>query len=145
MKLLVCALIFVATFMLILYPLADRRWANGLRARSRPATAMAPASVPVRVRDVPCPPVGKATGRYDVTLSEACAITCATQADYASSDVQVQPGAKVGDLTECPVCGVVFTVEEDLPRVRNGGDEYVACCETCAKKFRRGPRLFVRE
>ncbi len=47
----------------------------------------------------------------------------------------VQPGAKVGDLTYCPVSGAVFRIKESSQRVDVHGKTLYLCCEACARYF----------
>lgn len=54
-----------------------------------------------------------------------------------------QPGVKEGQLTRCPVSGVVFAAAVDRPRVEIRGREYVVCCESCAGKLHRAPEKFL--
>ncbi len=45
----------------------------------------------------------------------------------------VQPGAKIGDLTYCPVSGAVFRIKESSQRVDVHGKTLYLCCEGCAR------------
>src|SRR5947208_3331109 len=47
----------------------------------------------------------------------------------------VQPGAKEGDLTYCPVSGAVFRVKETSLHADVGGRPLFFCCEACARHF----------
>jgi copper chaperone CopZ len=47
----------------------------------------------------------------------------------------VQPGAKVGDLTYCPVSGAVFRIKESSQRIDVHGNTLYLCCEACARYF----------
>lgn len=49
--------------------------------------------------------------------------------------VVVQPGAKPGDRTYCPVSGVVFTVTDSSPRKEVDGRSIYVCCAGCAQYF----------
>ena len=86
---------------------------------------------------------GKVLGNFDQTTG-SCRFSCAIQSKYDAKSVMAQPGAKDGKLTQCPVSGVVFSVDPKRPRVRIGSDDYVTCCESCAAKLRKNPRRFVR-
>ena len=55
-----------------------------------------------------------------------------------------QPGAEPGKLTQCPVSGVVFTVDASRPRVRVAREDYVTCCDKCAVKLKRDPRHYLK-
>ncbi len=89
-------------------------------------------------------PKGKLTGRFDAVQSGVCRFACATRLKYDPKDVMAQPGAKSGQLTQCPVSGVVFAVDQARPRVRYGGNEYVTCCDRCATKLRQTPRHYLK-
>lgn len=86
---------------------------------------------------------GKVLGHFDLAMA-GCRFACATQARYDAKSVIAQPGARDGRLTQCPVSGVVFNVDDRRPHVRVGADDYVTCCDTCAEKLRKNPRRFVR-
>ena len=47
----------------------------------------------------------------------------------------VEPGAKIGDLTYCPVSGAVFRIKESTQRVDVHGKTLYLCCEGCARYF----------
>ena len=85
----------------------------------------------------------KVLGKFDVAMA-GCRFACATKARYDAMAVLPQPGAEDGKLTQCPVSGVVFSVDAERPHVSVGADEYVTCCDTCAEKLRENPRRFVR-
>jgi len=86
----------------------------------------------------------KIAGHFDPTMSSVCRFACATQLHYQRDDVQAQPGAVAGKLTQCPVSGVVFAVDRTRPRVRIGGEQYVTCCDKCAQKLKRDPRHYLK-
>ncbi len=87
---------------------------------------------------------GKITGHFDPLMSSACRFSCATRLKYDPKDVQAQPGAKAGRLTQCPVSGVVFAVDANRPHVRVGKDEFVTCCDKCAQKLKANPRHYLK-
>lgn len=80
---------------------------------------------------------------FDPVMSSACRFSCATQQPYEEKDVAPQPGAKMGQLTRCPVSGVVFAVDEGRPRLRHARADYVFCCDRCAAKFQKHPERFT--
>ena len=88
-------------------------------------------------------PSGKVLGHFDPAMA-GCQFACATKLKHDARAVLAQPGAKDGKLTQCPVSGVVFSVDANRPHVRLGADDYVTCCDTCAEKLREDPRRFVR-
>ena len=88
---------------------------------------------------------GKVKNAFDPVMSATCRFSsCATKLAYKESDIVAQPRAEVGDLTRCPVSGVVFAVDEGRPQVRIGQADYVTCCDVCAQKLRRNPSWFIR-
>ncbi len=85
----------------------------------------------------------KVIGNFDPAMI-GCRFACATKLKYDAKSVVAQPGAREGKLTQCPVSGVVFSVDAKRPHVRVGSDEYVTCCDVCAEKLRKNPSRFVR-
>lgn len=86
---------------------------------------------------------GGIAGRFDAQMA-GCRFACGTKQDYQASDVHTQPGACAGNLTQCPVSGVVFAVDEGRPHVRIGQAEYVTCCDKCAQKLKRDPGRYLK-
>jgi hypothetical protein len=82
-------------------------------------------------------------GSFDATMSGVCRSSCATPV-VAGEHVVAQPGAKPGELTRCPVSGVVFAVDARRPRVHLASGDYVLCCDRCAQKLRDEPARFVK-
>jgi len=89
-------------------------------------------------------PHSKIAGNFDPVMSGVCRFACATKLKYDSKDVQAQPGAKAGRLTQCPVSGVVFAVDPSRPRVRIGKDDYIVCCDKCAQKLKASPSHYLK-
>ena len=89
-------------------------------------------------------PRGKVAGNFDPSMSSACRFACATKLKYEPKDVQAQPGAIAGKLTQCPVSGVVFAVDASRPHVRFAKEDYVTCCDKCAQKLRANPRHYLK-
>ncbi|MBI1796616.1 MAG: hypothetical protein HYR74_06140 [Candidatus Eisenbacteria bacterium] len=85
---------------------------------------------------------GCPTGAFDAGMSGACGKSCAAK-NVTAADIVAQPGAIAGKATRCPVSGVVFRVDATKPRVRFAGNDYVMCCDACAKKFKKDPKRFV--
>ncbi len=52
-----------------------------------------------------------------------------------SAGTVLQPTAQIGQLTYCPVSGVVFRVEPSSPHRDVGGKPLYFCCEACADYF----------
>ena len=84
-----------------------------------------------------------AKGHEDPLMAMVCERSCAAKAPYRDEMVMAQPNTRVGDLTRCPVSGVVFTVTEDNPDIVYHGAHYRLCCGGCEKKFRANPARFV--
>jgi hypothetical protein len=87
------------------------------------------------------PTSGSASG-IDPAQSEVCKHTCATKEPHAEQEVVSAAQAKVGDLTRCPVSGVVFRVSAESPQVEYSGTKLRVCCGGCAEKFREQPARF---
>jgi len=86
---------------------------------------------------------GKAKAEFDPVMSGVCRFSCATKLTFDAGDVEPQPGATNGALTQCPVSGVVFAVDDERPHVQVAAADYVLCCDQCAEKFRKDPGRFV--
>ena len=89
-------------------------------------------------------PNGKIAGNFDLAMSGVCRFACATKLKYEPKDVLAQPGAKLGRLTQCPVSGVVFVVDDHRPRVKYAGGNFVMCCDRCAEKLRHDPHHYLK-
>ncbi|MGH7726903.1 MAG: hypothetical protein ACREOU_15885 [Candidatus Eiseniibacteriota bacterium] len=85
---------------------------------------------------------GRPSGRFDVAMA-GCRFSCATKVKYDPKDLTPQPGVETGQLTQCPVSGVVFASDVDRPHVQVAANDYVTCCETCADKLRNDPARFL--
>jgi hypothetical protein len=81
-------------------------------------------------------------GKPDPMMSAMCERSCAAR-DYGKASVVAQPGAHRGQLTRCPVSGVVFKVHKGSSGVAYAGKEWVTCCGTCAKKLAAAPERFL--
>jgi len=79
----------------------------------------------------------------DPELSAICQKACAARVPYKEAELVSQPGAKIGNLTRCPVSGVVFKVGITNPTVKYKGVAYRTCCSMCSKRFRAQPARFV--
>ena len=86
---------------------------------------------------------GRAIGSFDPKMSGVCRFSCAASQPFEEADLAVQPDVAPGALTQCPVSGVVFEVDEGRPRVSIETGDYVLCCDGCAKKFEKEPGRFV--
>ncbi len=99
---------------------------------SAAAAACAPASTPTAA----------SVSGIDPAQSEVCKHTCAAKEPHADRDLVPAAQAKVGDLTRCPVSGVVFRVSAESPQVEYSGRKLRVCCGGCAEKFREQPARF---
>ena len=80
----------------------------------------------------------------DFIVSGVCQMACATKLPFREADVVAQPGAGVGQLTRCPVSGVVFAVGEESVSVSHAGKDYYLCCGGCERKFMQNPTRFTK-
>ena len=89
------------------------------------------------------PETKKASGarQSDEELARFCQKHCAAQS-FNEKDVVPGPQAKVGDLTRCPVSGVVFRITGETPRVEHAGRGRWVCCPGCADHFHDNPARF---
>jgi YHS domain-containing protein len=79
----------------------------------------------------------------DLLMSVMCERACAAKVEYRDDQVVSQPGARPGDLTRCPVSGVVFLVQQENSRHSQRGRTWFTCCETCTAKLRKNPERFL--
>lgn len=118
--------------------------AGGKGDASKKASSCDPAACEVGEKPaVASKSAGKVLGNFDLAMT-GCRFACATKVDYDKKSVIAQPGAKAGKLTQCPVSGVVFSVDAKRPMIKVGRDEYVTCCGACAAKLIENPSRFVR-
>lgn len=61
--------------------------------------------------------------------------SCGAHAAPEGVTLVLQPGAKPGDYTRCPVSGAVFQVTEQRQRREYGGHTLFFCCGACARYF----------
>lgn len=71
---------------------------------------------------------------YDAKMSWVCEMNCAAK-NYDKNKVVANSKAKPGDLTKCPVSGVVFTIVEGSGTIRHNDITYHTCCGTCANMY----------
>ena len=76
-------------------------------------------------------------------MSAGCQGACAVSS-FAEADVSHQPGAKAGEITQCPVSGVVFTVRENNPGYEHEGTDFYTCCGACAGILAGNPARFLK-
>src|SRR5262249_48648102 len=83
-----------------------------------------------RVADLqPEVPIDKSFQSYQKSAS------CGSRSAPKDVDLMLQPGAKPGDYTRCPVSGAVFRVTDERPRREYRGHPVFLCCNTCAGYF----------
>lgn len=75
-------------------------------------------------------------------MAGVCQKACAVQ-NYDPKHVVDQSTVQAGDLTRCPVSGVVFQVTENSSVVTNEDQEFYTCCATCAGIFEKDPERFL--
>jgi YHS domain-containing protein len=102
-------------------------------------------ALPACDEEAPCTKCGeqvavKATVRLEPWLPanatfNGCARGCGVRATGPVEGVKAQPGAMLGQLTYCPVSGVVFEVQLTSARRDLGGRTLYFCCESCAQYF----------
>ena len=71
---------------------------------------------------------------------EAHAAVCShslTAAEYGGAEIVSQPGAKIGQLTRCPISGSVFKVTETTPSTEQKGEPYYVCCGGCVEQLEK--------
>jgi hypothetical protein len=116
--------------------------AAGCHSRKEAPVAADPAACGSATAAVCGPPPTASASPIDTAQSEVCKHTCASKEAFSDRDVVPAAQAKVGDLTRCPVSGVVFRVSTQSPQVEYGGHSLRVCCEGCAEKFREQPSRF---
>jgi hypothetical protein len=116
--------------------------AVGCDSRKAAPVAAEPAACGSATAAVCGPPPAASPSTIDTAQSEVCKQTCASKDSFTDRDVVPAAHAKVGDLTRCPVSGVVFRVSDHSPRVEHAGSSLRLCCEGCAEKFREQPSRF---
>jgi YHS domain-containing protein len=82
------------------------------------------------------------TSRIDPEMAAICKKACEHE-DYDAVAVVPAPRAKLGDLTRCPVSGVVFQVRSETPRIEHAGESYWLCCDGCMERFQQNPARFA--
>ena len=74
-------------------------------------------------------------------IQALCQKACAVQV-YDPDDLVSPVKASIGDLTRCPVSGVVFRVTADSPMVKYGNAEIYTCCLSCKVIYNQNPEKF---
>lgn len=65
------------------------------------------------------------------------------EGSFDPAKVVRQPGAKVGDLTRCPVSGEAYVITEQHPHVTHEGKDVYFCCPGCIRRFQRNPARYL--
>ena len=78
------------------------------------------------------------SGKYNTKMSMVCELSCAAK-DVDKSKLVSQSEAKAGDITNCPISGVAFLVNDQSGKVSHNGKSAFTCCETCAEIFSKSP------
>ena len=77
-----------------------------------------------------------------IDMSGICQKACAVQ-DYDPKAVVSILDAKIGDLTTCPVSGVVFEVTANSSKVNFDGKDVYFCCASCTAMYNSYPNHYV--
>jgi len=88
-----------------------------------------------------CKMLGMSSMSLDNGMATMCQKSCAVS-DYDPKDLVFPFEASVGDLTTCPVSGVVFRVTELSPTVNYKGKEIYTCCSSCSALYNNDPARF---
>jgi len=76
------------------------------------------------------------------SMTGMCQKACAAK-DYNPVDVVSILEAKIGDLTTCPVSGVVFRITEASSKVKFKDDIIYTCCSSCASLYNHDPNKYA--
>ncbi|MBX2802286.1 MAG: heavy-metal-associated domain-containing protein [Myxococcales bacterium] len=90
------------------------------------------------------PAASTSVAGFDPAMAAMCQAGCAAVEDYEAADVVSQPGARAGDLTQCPVSGVVFRLTDEHPSFVSDGQTWFTCCGMCMKKLEATPDRFIQ-
>ncbi|WP_394831461.1 hypothetical protein LVJ94_33605 [Pendulispora rubella] len=66
-----------------------------------------------------------------------CQKSCGMNAADVSDRIVLQPKAKQGDYTRCPVSGAVFQIAPETQRRVHDNRTAFFCCEACARYFEK--------
>jgi len=83
------------------------------------------------------------TGKFDSGYSSGCQMACASKGNFSKTQINEQPNVKVGDLTRCPVSGVVFKVKPNSAQTKFLGESLYFCCDSCKQRFFKESKRFV--
>ena len=84
----------------------------------------------------------KSSGSYSLKMSLVCEHSCAAK-EYDPAKVVSESRAEEGDLTKCPVSGVIFKVTNESSQVNYNGKTIYTCCGTCATMFEETPEKYA--
>jgi len=74
---------------------------------------------------------------YDPKMNKICKRGCAEKSvNYKKDEVAPNGNASIGEVTKCPISGVIFRVKKTTPKFQHNGKSYQFCCRTCAAKFK---------
>jgi YHS domain-containing protein len=88
------------------------------------------------------PTAATAESGIDLEMAKICKQACEHK-QYDADKVVPAARAKLGDLTRCPVSGVVFQLDNETPRIEHAGQDYWLCCDGCAERFQQNPARFA--
>jgi YHS domain-containing protein len=69
-------------------------------------------------------------------------MSCAAK-NYDKNRIVINSLAKQGELTKCPISGVVFTITENTGIIKYGDKTYHTCCGSCANMFSDQPSKYL--
>ena len=79
---------------------------------------------------------------HSSAIQALCQKACAVQ-DYDPDDLVSPVKASIGDLTRCPVSGVVFRVTALSPMVKYDDGEVYTCCSSCKVIYNQNPEKYA--
>ena len=68
-----------------------------------------------------------------------CSSACGSKSEGDRAQAKLQPDAKHGDLTFCPVSGAVFRIGDQSTVRQVSGKPLYFCCDMCAGYFDKNP------
>ena len=79
---------------------------------------------------------------HNSSMNTLCQKSCAVQ-NYDPDDLVSPAKASIGDLTRCPVSGVVFRVTQFSPMVKFEDKEIYTCCGSCETIYNHDPEKYA--
>jgi len=111
------------------------RTGEATAAVGTPETPASPEPAPVVAESERTPPAGGGMQMdHESNIDEA---------DVDPADIIAQPGASVGDITRCPMSGMLFRVEDTSAFSEYQGQNVYFCCAGCIRRFERNPEAHL--